>query len=281
MFNCKYCNKEFESRKERGLHQRLCKFRPDYEEQIEKRRKGARITSKYNCGKQLVKHITFKIKCLKCKTEFEVSCTESAYNKNRYRHYCSRTCANSHIITEETKQKIANTLTKPEKIKKCKDCGIKISRKAIYCKNCVSKHHNEFISEDGRLKLSNAGKHSAAIQSNIRRSKNEKDFYNLCQKQFKSVRHNESIFNGWDADIIIDDIKVAVLWNGPWHYKKITEHHSVKQVQNRDKIKIKEIINCGYTPYIIKDMGKANHKKVLYEFNLFLEKFSIKGLQKE
>lgn len=37
----------------------------------------------------------------------------------------------------------------------------------------------------------------------------------------------------------------------------------------------------GYIPYIIKDFGKANYEKVLYEFNLFLKNFSIKGLQKE
>lgn len=281
MFKCKYCNNEFETKKERGLHQRLCKFRPDYEEQIEKRRKGARITSKYNLGKQLVKHITFKVKCLKCKTEFEVSCTESEYNKGHYKHYCSRTCANSHIVTEETKQKIAEKLAKQKEIKTCKDCGIKISYKATYCKKCVNKHYNEFITKQGRIKLSDAGKHSAKLQSNIRRSKNEIDFCNLCQMQFKSVRHNESIFNSWDADIIIDDIKVAILWNGAWHYKKITKRHSLKQVQKRDEIKINEIKKSGYIPYVIKDMGKANYKKVLYEFNLFLENFSIERLQKE
>lgn len=37
--------------------------------------------------------------------------------------------------------------------------------------------------------------------------------------------------------------------------KKITEKHSVQQIQNRDKIKIKEIKKCGYIPYIIKDLG--------------------------
>ncbi len=39
---------------------------------------------------------------------------------------------------------------------------------------------------------------------------------------------------------------------------------------NRDKIKIKEIINCGYTPYIIKDMGKYDPKFVEEEFNKFI-----------
>ena len=42
------------------------------------------------------------------------------------------------------------------------------------------------------------------------------------------------------------------------------------QVQNRDKIKIGEIERAGYTPYVIKDMGKASEKKVNAEFEIFL-----------
>lgn len=36
---------------------------------------------------------------------------------------------------------------------------------------------------------------------------------------------------------------------------------------NRDKIKINEIIKCGYKPYIIKDLGKYNRVFVEEEFN--------------
>ena len=84
------------------------------------------------------------------------------------------------------------------------------------------------------------------------------------------VEHNKPIFNGWDADVIIHDIKVAVLWNGRWHYEQIKKSQSVAQVQNRDKIKIGEIERAGYTPYVIKDMGKASEKKVNTEFETFL-----------
>ena len=77
------------------------------------------------------------------------------------------------------------------------------------------------------------------------------------------------MFNGWDADIILPDLKIAVLWNGKWHYEKITKKHSVKQVQNRDKIKIQEIIQTGYKPYIIKDMGKYKVNFVKDEFEKF------------
>lgn len=112
---------------------------------------------------------------------------------------------------------------------------------------------------------------SAKKQAESRRSKNEKLFCELCENHFKNVKHNEQIFNGWDADVIIEDLKIAVLWNGKWHYEKITEKHSVKQVQNRDKIKIKEIKLCGYTPYVIKDMGGYNPEFVKEQFEKFLD----------
>ena len=62
---------------------------------------------------------------------------------------------------------------------------------------------------------------------------------------------------------------MAVLWNGKWHYQKITKKHSLKQVQNRDKIKLKEIVKAGFTPYIIKDEGVENKAFVEAEFVKF------------
>jgi len=115
-----------------------------------------------------------------------------------------------------------------------------------------------------------------SAQSQNKRSKNEIYFHDLCKLYFKYVEANMPIFNGWDADVIIHDIKVAVLWNGKWHYEKITEKHSVKQVQNRDRIKQKEIINAGYTPYVIKDMGKYDPEFVELEFQKFIGPLSAR-----
>ena len=125
--------------------------------------------------------------------------------------------------------------------------------------------------------MSKSGRKSIAIQGDLRRSKNEKYFCELCEKEFQCVKHNEPMFNGWDADIIIEDVKIAILWNGKWHYEKVTKNHSVEQVQNRDKIKIEEIKKCGYTPYIIKDMGKYNSQFVENEFNKLIGRDSPAG----
>lgn len=187
--------------------------------------------------------------------------------------------------------------TGQKKIAYCVDCGKELiiykraSSKTCRCDNCRKNHirqkrlqyrlnflNNDYEIHFGRkyskeswLALHNGGCKGIQHQGNLRRSKNEIEFCKLCEEYFNNVKHNECIFNGWDADIIIEDIKFAVLWNGPWHYKQITKSHSVKQIQNRDKIKINEIKECGWTPYIIKDMGKANKKFVKEKFDEFLK----------
>lgn len=122
-----------------------------------------------------------------------------------------------------------------------------------------------------------AGCRAAESQRHTRRSKNEKLFAELCKKKFQIVKENEPMFNGWDADVIIEDIKTAVLWNGNWHYQKIAKNHSVKQVQSRDRLKIKEIEKAGYTPVVIEDRGKCNPAFVVSQFEKFFGQFQNKG----
>ena len=125
--------------------------------------------------------------------------------------------------------------------------------------------------------LSRAGQKSADARQS--RSKNEMYFCELCEKHFNCVLHNIPMFNGWDADVIIEDVKIAVLWNGPWHYLTVmpNQKSSLLQIQNRDKIKIVEIQRCGYTPYVIKDMGRFNKDFVEAEFQKFLQYISQGG----
>ena len=98
----------------------------------------------------------------------------------------------------------------------------------------------------------------------------------MCKKEFGNVLSNIPMFNGWDADVILPDYKIAVLWNGKWHYEKIMEETSLLQIQNRDKIKIKEIKRKNYLPYVIKDMGKHNPQFVQEQFNIFLDYLKTK-----
>lgn len=207
---------------------------------------------------------------------------------------CSAIYSNSHRTYNPSEDKRTKEIY-------CRDCGKKIivnfrtdgniTRCEICRKNKYEKDKrkyeiicricgNEFFSQiKNRKKCTHCtrsiggrkgGLASAAKQAETRRSKNEIYFAELCKEKFQNVKTNEPIFNGWDADVILPDQKIAILWNGKWHYQKITAKHSVKQVQNRDQIKQKEIEKAGYKIYVIKDLGKYNKDFVKEEFKKFL-----------
>lgn len=226
---------------------------------------SSRANKKYGLIKE------FKVNCSRCGIETSTEEREKLFPKKK-NYFCSRACSNKRNHSDETKKKISQSLKINQSLKirigECKGCNKEFQKKRkvqIFCsKSCASTWNNINlgISRKGGL---------ASSKSQPKRSKNEVHFSKLCKSYFNDVLTNKQIFNGWDADIIIKDIKFAVLWNGVWHYKKITKKHSVKQVQNRDKIKIKEIINSQYTPYIIKDMGKENLTFVKKEFDKFID----------
>lgn len=175
-----------------------------------------------------------------------------------YRKFCSNDCL------------IKYKKIRKRNIEKCIECEIEFIPKNRNKEKCCSK--------ECRINRNRKNGQIGGIKSSIsqsRRSKNEIYFYELCKDHFKYISCNENIFNGWDADIIIHDIKVAVLWNGKWHYEKITKQHSINQVENRDKIKIKEIKKYGYKPYIIKDMGRENKIFVESEFLKFKKIYTV------
>lgn len=104
--------------------------------------------------------------CPKCKKQFEIECTQSEYEKSKYRKYCSRSCANSHKLTNEQKQNISNGVKNSikyqisvkrrygEKIKEyvCDKCGKKFQstenfrkNRKVHCEDCKRKvvhYHN-------------------------------------------------------------------------------------------------------------------------------------------
>jgi len=239
------------------------------------------------------KRIKIEKTCPKCGNDFELEVIEGGSGLKE-RSYCSLGCANS-IGSTGGKTKNSNCIKCDKNIV----VGKRANPKICMCINCLgeSKKTKNIVFESEcsicgktfthknkrktcgnscfKLTLSNGGKKSVNTQKESRRSKNEKHFAELCEDRFNKVLTNEPIFSGWDADVIIEDLKVAVLWNGKWHYEKITESHSVKQVQNRDKIKIKEIRKMGYKPYVIKDMGREDSTFVKEKFLEFLSSQGI------
>lgn len=120
-----------------------------------------------------------------------------------------------------------------------------------------------------------AGQKSATKQ--IKRSKNEIELFNLLNEKYNCL-HNKPLFNGWDADIIIPSLKIAILWNGPWHYTNVMKGHSYSQTFNRDMIKLSEIQKKGYSYIIVKDYKNNITPKSAFQIILNYIKNDISNL---
>ena len=146
----------------------------------------------------------------------------------------------------------------------CCNCSTQIIRGRMYCDACL------------KLRYRECGLKSATIQAMNRRSTNEILFAKLCEEKFSKVTTNDPQFEKWDADILVWDYKIAVLWNGPWHYRKLREKHSVAQVQCRDAQKVEAIKRCGWIPDVIRDdRGKKNDVAfVEQQFGIFIREVS-------
>lgn len=228
------------------------------------------------------------LKCEQCGKDIIVR--NSDYNRSVTKHFfCSHSCSAKYNNEHRTLKKRVKGNVSKSKSRICKVCGKEYFHHwnsdfypyttklccSKECSNILRSNKTKFLSEEQRKRYSVAGTKGAfkshEVQREERRSKNEKLFCKLCEERFNDVRHNEPIFNGWDADVIIDDNKHAVLWNGRWHYDELSKTTTLKQIQNRDRIKLKEIEKCGYVPYVIKDMGKYNPSFVNEQFKLFLK----------
>lgn len=141
------------------------------------------------------------------------------------------------------------------------------------CKNCKKQCKNSFCSNRCSI-LYVASLNPKPQKHKGRRSKNEIMFCRLCKLKWSDTLSNEKMFDGLDADIVIPSLKVAVMWNGAWHYKKLFEAHDLESIQERDKRKQLSIKAAGYSCYIIKDMGGHDPEFVKKEFDKFMKKFN-------
>lgn len=267
MYKCEECGKEYESLYSYRSHT-AC-HSPKYKLSQKNRKRLEQVVVERTC-----------VKCGEIFTVIRTINKNGTQNIHKYESKCcSHGCANSILVLTKEQNKSKgrsgpknNRWVEPEnrlrnrKDYRCRICGNPIRKKKHgLCVVCYK------TSPEMKSIRSIAGLNSAASRKN--RSKNEQLFCEMCESHFSIVKHNEPMFNGWDADVIVEDVKTAVLWNGRWHYLQITKCQHLNQIQNRDKIKIGEIEKAGYRPYVIKDLGRFNPKFVKEEFDKFISIF--------
>jgi hypothetical protein len=239
------------------------------------------LSKEYNNNKELL-----EIKCGKCNLIY-------IQMYDRYKRGCRhRECKNKGNVNNfDNYNKNRKILLKEKKdiIRECvwckNDYNVKRRKQQFCSKDCAGKHLSkdpEVNKERGRV----GGNKS--MLTLCRRSKGEIDFADLCIDYFgnENIICNELFFkdknnNLWDADIIITHLRIAVLYNGIFHYKKVYKDQKLERMIAKDRLKEKIIIQNGYTYYIVKDLKSYNKKFVIDQFNLFIHKLSYNIVLRE
>lgn len=147
MYNCDYCGKSFISISGLAGHLGHCLKNPAYSWTKEKLSnvsiKSAVTRKKNNPYKYLIKD--FELVCEKCGKSYIVSTTQEKFDKGKHTKFCSVSCRNSHVVTDETKKKISESL-KERELNKITEDDRKRRRKVYKCKVCGS----EFTFFDNR-----------------------------------------------------------------------------------------------------------------------------------
>lgn len=153
MKECKYCKAEFgdDEYRKLGGHQTSCISNPSRRITLEKIKQKKILASPRS---------EYTIICNKCGSNFNVVITETEYSKGRYKKNCSLKCSNSRNLSNQTREKIKNTIINnflyTEKL--CKNCGSKISKtnKTGYCSR--NKECRKLISSITSEKISKSTK---------------------------------------------------------------------------------------------------------------------------
>jgi hypothetical protein len=244
IYYCNFCNKtyNFVKRNQPRAHKINCDLNPNKLSIRNKAKKTLGCLSKER-----------DLNCLKCNIAYKLNVSDKLFNRGKYRKYCSLKCANSRIWTETDKYKKFIAFIKKESIEKSIEILIEDTRECKICKNefkCNITSNRKFCSK--KCISSYAGRKSAKV--NIKRSKQEIQLFELIRTIQPKVKNNFIIAKDWDADIVLEDEKIAIFWNGPWHYREMNfKNHSLLQVQNRDKIKKKLFENLGWSVFIFED----------------------------
>ena len=181
--------------------------------------------------------------CPICNEEFKINNYEIKRPRTKkYKKYCSRKCSsighNKKVTTncEWCKKEIAVI---PAILKSSK------SGYAFCNSSCAASYNN-------------------SIREQTRRSKIEKNFYDLLVKEFPTLKilpNDKTMLDGFEIDVAIPELELGIEWNGIVHFKPIYGENKLKIIQNRDNLKRKIASKKDINLIVISDL--VSNDKIL------------------
>ena len=260
LIQCSFCKKEFK----RSLR--------DYN--LFKKRKYKLPFCSTRCGAIFYSNKRIEKICALCKKQIFIKPCEIKKRKNSF-FFCSHACRASFYnlkrgpMSKKQKEKISNSLRGyqqkwrlliPRKRYYCRTCLCLISigfTHAKYCKKCLKKIH--------------VNKALAINKSLHRRSKEEDTIYQAIIKKYptlKIIPNDTTIIGDQEVDIAIHDYKLAIEYNGVFHYQPILGEKFLQRYKSLDLRKNKKLKELGWHLLTIKAI---HHRNFINMFEYYLQ----------
>lgn len=171
--------------------------------------------------------------CDYCKKTFKRRLNQTHHETNLI--YCSKKC---YSLSHQ------NRINEP-----CGHCG-KLITKVVSIKN-GSKSNLVFCNS------SCAASYNNKKRIKTRRSKCEKLLCDLLIQKFPDLdilANDKTMLNGYEADIAIPSLKLAIEWNGAVHFKPIYGEEKLQRIQTIDKLKLELANKLDINLIVIPDL---------------------------
>lgn len=112
---CPYCGDLiYGNSKTYANHLRWCEYNPDYEKILNRSRDKQKKSLQKTIDSKLGEIKEFEVTCNCCGKKFIIKEREYKFNPNK-KYYCTRSCANTRVLSDETKKRISESLFSSEK----------------------------------------------------------------------------------------------------------------------------------------------------------------------
>ena len=170
---------------------------------------------------------TYNLICQKCGKEYSLELTESQFLKGKYKHFCSRSCANTRQHSEETKQKISQGVINNINV----DCFCKFCGKQLKNKNALIQHEIRCKKNPNRIECygnnGNMPKHTKKyLMSNVKLYNG--DVLDITQEQLLEYRNTQLT-----CEICGKTLDECVKWDSKFAPKHFCIDHDHKTLKFR------------------------------------------------
>jgi len=193
-------------------------------------------------AKILIEKNYYIYKCDQCKTLCKKPKTHyyPAKARNQTLFFCNQQCKYNYYRKSEN-----TTCSYCKKRVKRMPSQIKKTKHSFCNSSCAASYNNK-------------------LKRKSRRSKIEKQFYNLLVKEFPNLNilpNDKTMLDGLEVDVAIPELKLAIEWNGIVHFKPIYGQTKLDKVQHKDAEKLKIASNKNINLIVIPDL--VSNDKIL------------------